>query len=179
MRSLFSKKVFLGAALFLSLSGCGFSPIYGSFEPSDNQVAADLGRVAIAGISDREGQELRNHLIDRMYRRGRPSDPIATLDVSLRNSEVDLGILKDSTAARREINMWAHFTLTDKSGQKLLSGDAHSIVGYAKLSAQYGTLASRDDAIDRAVNEVGEQIVNRVSLYYASAAVAPASKSGP
>ncbi len=163
------KKLTLLAALCLSLPACGFQPIYGKASASgDPVVAAQMNQVAIASIPDRQGQQLRNHLIDRMYGKGRPSETTATLNVSLRTSEVDLGIQKDSTASRRELNMWAEYMLRDHDGKKLLAGTAHSVVGYSKLSAQYGTLAAHEDAVDRAVKEVAEQIVNRISLYYAT-----------
>jgi LPS-assembly lipoprotein len=157
---------FLIPVFCLLLSACGFSPIYG---PHGNAapVTKALGNVAIANMPDRQGQQLRNHLIDRMYFSGRPERPDATLDVTLRSTETDLGIQKDATASRRELNMWADYTLRDNDGKQLLKGRAHSVVSFSKLSAQYGTLAAEQNATDRALKEVGEQIVNRLSLYYA------------
>ncbi len=151
----------------LTLSACGFSPIYGAHDGDNPPVAESLGKVAIANIPDRNGQILRNHLIDRMYFKGRPTQPTARLEISLRSTETDLGIRKDATASRRQLNMWADFVLRDNNGKQLLKGLAHSAASFGKLSAQYGTLASQENATDRALQEVGEQIVNRVSLYYA------------
>ncbi|MDD5586828.1 MAG: LPS assembly lipoprotein LptE [Alphaproteobacteria bacterium] len=150
----------------LCLLGCGFSPIYGSHE-GGAPVAKELGNVEIANIPDRQGQQLRNRLIDRMYFSGRPEHPEATLAVRLRSTEIELGIRKDATATRRELNMWADYVLRGKDGEQLLKGTAHSVVSYSKLRAQYGTVAAEQNAIDRALKEVGEQIVNRLSLHYA------------
>ena len=150
----------------LLLSACGFSPIYGSHD-NGAPVASALGNVQIANIPDRQGQQLRNHLIDRMHASGRPEHTDAKLEVALRSTEADLGIQKDATATRRELNMWADYTLRDSEGKQLVKGSAHSVVSYSKLSAQYGTVAAEQNAIDRALKEVGEQIVNRLSLYYA------------
>lgn len=153
------------AALFF-LSACGFSPIYGS-HGSNAPVAEELSNVAIANIPDRNGQFLRNHLIDRIYFSGRPEKPTTSLKVLLRSTETDLGIQKDATASRRELNLWANYTLTDLVGNELLKGVAHSAVGYSKLDAQYGTLSAKENANERAIHEIGEQIVNRLGLYFA------------
>ena len=153
----------------LLLSACGFSPIYGSHGSGSEPVDKALSNVAIASIPDRQGQMLRNHLIDRMYFSGRPAHPDATLNVSIRSTESDLGIQKDATASRRELNMWADYTLKADDGRQLLKGSAHSVVSFSKLDAQYGTVAAQQNATERALNEMGEQIVNRLSLYYAEA----------
>lgn len=158
---------FFVPVLFLLTASCGFAPIYGSHGNDNAPVAKVLGNVAIANIPDRHGQILRNHLIDRMYASGRPAHPNATLGISLRSTQTDLGIQKDATTARRQLNMWADYTLTDSTGKRLLKGSAHSVVSYSKLDAQYGTVAAETNATERALNEVGEQIVNRLSLYYA------------
>lgn len=153
-------------AVCLMLAACGFSPIYGNHD-SKPLVHSSLNNVAIANIPDRQGQKLRNHLIDRMYASGRPAQPEAVLSVVLSSTLADLGIQKDATTTRSQLNMWASYSLRTQDGKELLKGKAHSVVGYSKLSAQYGTLAAEENAIDRALNEVGEQIVNRLSLYYA------------
>lgn len=155
--------------LLLAFTACGFTPVYLSQGDNNPTVANALGNVAIANIPDRSGQMLRNHLIDRMYTKGRPTNPSAKLEVSLRSTETDLGILKDATASRRELNLWADYVLMDNDGKRLLNGVAHSVVSYNKLSAQYGTLAAKENASSSALKEVGEQIVNRISLYYTDA----------
>ena len=151
----------------LLFSACGFSPIYASQGSGGEPVDKALSNVAIANIADRQGQILRNHLIDRMYFSGRPVHPDATLNVTVRSTESDLGIQKDATASRRELNMWADYTLNADDGRQLLKGKAHSVVSFSKLDAQYGTVAAQQNATERALNEMGEQIVNRLSLYYA------------
>jgi LPS-assembly lipoprotein len=150
----------------LFLAACGFTPIYGSHENS-GPVAEALNNVQLSNIPDRQGQELRNHLIDRMYGAGRPQKPTTKLDVSIHSTEVDLGIQQNATATRQEYNLWADYSLKDKDGKELLKGTAHSVVSYSKLAAQYGTLMTEKDAHERATTEVSEQIINRISLYFA------------
>lgn len=153
----------------LMLAGCGFSPIYGSFG-NNAGVSAELNNVMIANIPNRDGQMLRNHLIDRMYHNGRPSSPTSTLEINLRSNEISLGLQKDATTSRQEYNLTATYVLKDKNSRELTRGTARSIVSYNKLDPQYGTLASRHNASERAVKEVSEQIINRISLYFAEKA---------
>ena len=162
------KNYSVALALFV-LTGCGFSPIYGSFS-NNPKISADMNNVAIANIPEHEGQMLRNYLIDRMYHKGRPENPTTTLEIILKSSEISLGLQKDATTSRQEYNLTANYTLKDKSARTLASGTARSIVSYNKLDAQYGTLASRKNASERAVKEVSEQIINRISLYFAEKA---------
>lgn len=157
---------------FLLLTGCGFSPIYAGHGEGDAPVAAALQNISIANIPDRSGQILRNHLIDRFYSHGRPTTPTAKLSVTLREHEEDLGIQKDATATRRQLEIWANYSLRDTGAKELVTGTAHSVVSYNKLEAQYGNVTAKRNAQERALKEVGEQIVNRISLYYAQGPVA-------
>jgi LPS-assembly lipoprotein len=156
-------------ALAVFLSACGFSPVYGPHSDSA-PVTESLGQILITNIPDRQGQMLKNHLIDRLYVHGRPSSPDAKLDVSLHSTEVDLGVQKDATASRRQYNLWADYVLRSMDDHQLAKGTAHSVVSYSKLDAQYGTVMTEKNAQERATTEVGEQIVNRLSLYYAERA---------
>ena len=62
--------------------------------------------------------------------------------------------------------MYGDYTLTDAKGKVLITGIAHSVANIAKLDQMYGTVASEQDANERTLHEVSEQIVNRVSLYF-------------
>ncbi|MDR3424088.1 MAG: LPS assembly lipoprotein LptE [Alphaproteobacteria bacterium] len=152
---------------FLLLAACGFHPVYGARDASSNSpVALDLNNIAIDNIPDRNGQMLRNDLIDRLYGKNRPLRPAFTLKVKLRNSEEDLGILANATATRSLLNMYGDYTLEDAKGKQLLSGSAHSVASFDRLDEMYGTVAARQDAYERTLHEVSEQIVNRLSLYF-------------
>ena len=148
------------------LSGCGFAPIYGTHSDANSPVADKLNDVAIAGIPDRPGQMLRNDLIDLMYIKGRPHNPKYHLTVGLHSTEEDLGILADATSTRTLMNMYADYSLTDSKGKVVDQGTAHSVASFNKLSQQFGTQSAREGAIERTVNEVGNQIVSRISLYF-------------
>ncbi len=166
-----SKKTALSALALvgcLALEGCGFKPIYGTPSGSehDSPVAMDLNNIAIDNIPDRNGQILRNFLIDRMVRANRPEKPLYTLKVAIATSEEDLGILANSTATRSLLNMYGHYTLVDSKGKTVVGGTAHSVASFNKLDQMYGTVAARENAYERTLHEVSEQIVNRLSLFF-------------
>jgi LPS-assembly lipoprotein len=172
------RKLFSVLCLLLSvlcLPACGFQPIYGSHTGANGPVAEQLNQVAIDNIPDRPGQMLRNDLIDRMYGKGRPGQPLYHLSVKLRLAEEDLGILANATSTLAEFNTYADYALSDEHGKELVHGTAHSATSFDRLSNQYATLAAHDSAVERTVGEVSEQIVNRLSLYFAN----PPPKSEP
>ena len=157
----------LGFCSFAFLSGCSFHPVYGSHNGGDGSpVAAQLNEVTIENIADRDGQILRNDLIDRMYGKNRLSQPKYDLKITTHNTEEDLGILANATATRSLLDMYAEYSLTDSQGKLLIKGTAHSVASYDRLDQMYGTVAAEQDAHQRTLHEVSEQIVNRLSLYF-------------
>ncbi len=160
------------------LAACGFSPIYGHHESSP-AVEAALSNVFIESIDGKDGQFLRNKLIDRLYFHGRPAEPTAFLTITLSSIEVGLGVQKDATTSRSQLDMNATYTLKDREKKTLFTGSAHSVASYSRLTAQFGTLATQRDAYERALNEIGEQIAGRLSLYYAEKKRPSATKPSP
>ena len=152
--------------VFCLLAACGFHPVYGG-STAKGPVAEQLNQVAIDNIADRQGQLLRNDLIDRMYGKGRPSQPLYRLVIKLHTTQEDVGTLANAVATLTELNTYADYTLNDLKGKEILHGSAHSVTSYSRLDNQYATLASHDSAVERTVGEVSEQIVNRLSLYFA------------
>jgi LPS-assembly lipoprotein len=152
---------------FLLLSGCGFHSVYGTHTTEDGApVASDLNNITIENIPDRNGQMLRNFLVDRLYGQNRPSQPLYDLKVTIHSSEEDLGILANATSTRSLLNMNADYVLNDAQGKQILRGTAHSVASFDLLDQMYATVAARNDAYQRTLHEVSEQITNRISLYF-------------
>ena len=172
--------VFISLILLFALSGCGFRSVYGERSNShgDTAVATQLNDIAIEPVHERNGQMLRNNLIDMMYGKGRPAHPLYKLAVTLRSTEEDFGIQADATTTRTMVNMYGDFSLKTDSGKELLTGSAHSTSNINKISNQYATLVARNQAYERTINEVSEQIVSRLSLYFSERERNPQS-AGP
>ena len=88
-------------AMVLSLTlitGCGFSPVYGKKSLGGDAVPAALRTIEVETIPDREGQFLRNELIDRFYLSGAPINPAYKLYIEPINenrSELDITVAAD------------------------------------------------------------------------------------
>ncbi|MDE1149037.1 MAG: LPS assembly lipoprotein LptE [Azospirillaceae bacterium] len=166
----------------LALSACGFHTVYGSHTAQDGKptTEAQLSTVSIDIIPDRVGQMLRNNLIDRFYRdTGRPAKPVYRLSVALRSTKENLGIQKDATATRARLHVMADYQLIDvKTSKTLYRTSSRSIISYDISEAQYSTMVAEQDAYDRALTEVAEEITARLALYFDRGPEKPADKPG-
>lgn len=157
-------------SLLLLLTACGFQPVYADrnfrFDDGKN-IESSLQKVRILPLADRNGQQLQNMLIDRMYLNGYPQNPPYTLEIDLDSEERDLGIQQDATATRTDLYMTATMILRQTQGHsELYRSKARIRVSYNILDAQYGTLVARENATKRGLTQLADEIVNRISLYF-------------
>jgi LPS-assembly lipoprotein len=160
-----TRPLFTWGILFclMLLPGCaGYQPLYGANTPAAQQ----LPYVQVNNIPNRLGQQLRNTLIDRFYRNGRPEAPEYTLDVALAQSIARLGIAVDDSATRAELNVQAYYVLRDAQGAAVLTGSATAVNYYNILRGQYATLVAEEDAYDRSVAQLSDDITRRLSLFF-------------
>jgi LPS-assembly lipoprotein len=175
----FSFPAFCLLSSVVCLLGCGFHSVYGSRDDG-TPVAAELNQVAIDNIPDRYGQMLRNELIDRMYGKGRPPKPAYHLEVRLRETEEGIGLLPNAITTLTELNLYADYSLKDPTGKAVVSATAHAVATFNQLQQEYGTLAADEGAHQRTINEIAQQIVERVSLYFSEGTtIKPAPPSNP
>ncbi|MFV3127319.1 LPS assembly lipoprotein LptE [Niveispirillum sp. KHB5.9] len=155
------------ALLPAMLGACGFKPVYGT-GAHESAVGVALANVQIDPIVDRNGQVLRNNLIDRFYTDGRPASPRYRLSVALAATEEELGIQKDATATRARLRLQASYELIEIStGQVVYRTFSRSVVSFNLLDSQFAVLATRQDAYDRGLTELADDIRTRLSLYFA------------
>jgi LPS-assembly lipoprotein len=151
------------------LSGCGFTPMYGSAGTANrHQVQSVLNNIAIENIPNREGQYLRNRLIDRFYTGGDPVNPAYTLVLSpVNESKYSLDITKDANATRAELRVGTTMVLRDRaSGAALLTRDFVSSTSYNILASQFTTRVSEDNARLNAIDALARQAEQAVVLYF-------------
>lgn len=156
------------------VTGCGFSPMYGQHSTTaptgqSPSVSAQLSQIGIDIIPDREGQLLRNHLIDRMYRSGYPSNPTATLKVSkIEEIRTELDLTKSSDATRAQLHLNATMTLNNTMGKPLLSRKVQSVSSFNILGSEFATRVTEEAARESALNDLARQIELNLSLYYSN-----------
>ena len=156
------------------LTGCGFTPMYGQHSASEPTgqsaaVSQQLSQIGIDIIPDREGQLLRNHLIDRLYRSGYPSTTIATLKVSKVNeTRTELDLTKSSDATRAQLHLTATMTLQDTKGKTLLNRSIQSVTSFNILGSEFASRVTEEAARENALRDLARQIELNLSLYYSS-----------
>ncbi len=149
---------------FLLLTGCGFTPLYGGGAAPQ----ARFDTVEIGNIPDREGQYLRNALIDRFYTQGRPSSPDHTLVVApIVESLTDLDITKNSSATRAQLRLSTTMTLLENaSGKPVLTRTLTSLNSYNILASQFTTRVSEENVREAALDDLARQIETQMALYF-------------
>ena len=155
--------------LCILLTGCGFSPMYGSNSVLQPQgVSTQINNVFVDNIPDRTGQYLRNLLIDRFYKLGRPQNPEYKLLVTdLKEASIGLGIRKDASATRAQLKIRATMKLVRSLDNKVVyARNIHTITSYNILDSQFTTLVSEQDARKRGLIEMADMLTRHVSLYF-------------
>jgi len=152
--------------ILFTLTACGFHPVYGGHGSDGSPVAEQLNQVAIDPIPDHPGQMLRNDLIDRIYGKGRPAQPIYHLSIKLRVVDEDIGVLANGTTSLADVHTIGDYALKDASGKVVANGTVESLSSYDKLTSIYSTLAAHDSALERSLRETSEQLTARLSLYF-------------
>lgn len=163
---MFLRTTFLLA--LLSLAAC-YAPIYGNkgFSASATAQEVKLNHVAISAIGDANGQHLRNLLIDRFYGGGRPLKTDTRLEVRLHSQEDQLGLQKDATTTRSRLTITADYALFDTATNKqIFAATSHSTASYSILDQQYATLAAKEDANKRTLQELADLITARLLLFF-------------
>ena len=164
------KKILFVTSACLCLSACGFEPIYGTKMQSNagqESVEGHLAQVKISGIPDRDGQFLRNVLIDKFYRDGRPQNPRYTLQVEpIKERTIDLDITKNSDATRAQLHVSTSIKLVDQETMEIvLKRSIKSIASYNVLTSEFATRVSAQNTRENALNDLARQIELQISLY--------------
>ena len=154
----------------LGLSGCGFEPLYAQRDGDVSTPSDEMAAIRILPLEDRVGQQMHNFLRDRLNPRGQPTAPRYELRVTLTELRADLGIRKDETATRGNLTMSASFELLDvQSRATLVSGLSRSTNSFNILEDQFATLFSENDARERALRELSDDIRLRLGIYFSQA----------
>ncbi len=124
--------------LFLTfvITACGFRPLYNN-DPGNYNICYPI---KIATIKDREGQILRNYLLDLLTPQGEPEKPLYLLQVTLTTNIRNTGINKDETTNRKEAVLRGAYTLKDfKTNKVILSGSTKAINSF-NIQSETGTV---------------------------------------
>lgn len=160
-------KHFLVLAVCLLVSACGFEPMYGTSSKQDMALKQGLALVQIDNIPNREGQFLKNALIDRFYSTGRPTNSRYVLSIeSLRESIYDLDITVNSDSTRSQLTLETKMVLKDKNtGKVLISRNLSALSSYNIVDSKFATRVSEQNTRENAINDLARQIKLQIALY--------------
>jgi LPS-assembly lipoprotein len=152
----------LGAPL--TLSGCGWRPLYG--EPASGPASEELRAIYVEPILERIGQRLQIALRNSLNPTGEPTPERYRLRVTLATSLTNLGIQSQGLASLGKLDVYATYTLIDnKSQQNLLVNTVHVANSFDLNPNQYSTVVGADDTAVRSVAELNQEIATRLALF--------------
>lgn len=150
------------------LAGCGFRPLYGRDSETGASTVDELNAIRVTPLQDRTGQIMHNLLRDRLNPRGQPVRPRYELTVSLTESILELALATDETATRGDLSIIANYTLSHPGeGRILLSGSSRAVNSFNILQSQFATQVSEQDARERGLRELSDEIRVQLGIYFA------------
>ena len=151
-------------ALGLVLGACGFEPMYG--EQRGNAVHAELQTVRVALIANRTGQLLRQYILDRIHSNDASPAALYQLEIGVLETRQYYGIQRDLTATYSRLALTANYTLRDLKTQKpVLTGSFNVFSSYNVAADPFNTVVAENDARERGVHSLGDELINRISFF--------------
>lgn len=138
------------------VTACGFRPLYVPVQ-EENRVAVPI---KIATIQDRDGQILRNYLVDLLTPEGCTQKPLYILETSLTIVTTDIGVNKDETTSRKNATATAIFSLRDAATYQLVyTHSTRAINSFSIISQNYfSDLTTEEFAKREALRLLAEKI---------------------
>ena len=160
-----SRREVLGALVGLSaaLAACGFEPLHRTTERGS--AAESLAAIRVEPIADRSGQVLRNYLLDRLTPLGSPARAEYALRVRLQEPRQTLALRRDDVISRVGYSATASFELADSGGRRVFSGTSSFSTDYEVTNSEFATLISAQNARDRVLELVGDDIRNQLAAF--------------
>ena len=150
--SLFSRRWLLIG--FLSLTACGFEPIYGVDKPA-NKI---MGKIDVEVSNGRNAFELRDRLIERLG--ALESEPTYLLKYDSSIQSKNLTISKDNDVTRYTLQGETNFDLVDLASKKVIyTNTIVSNTAYSATAGTYPTALAERDANVRLSRDMADKIV--------------------
>jgi LPS-assembly lipoprotein len=157
-----------------ALGGCGFRPLYAPRAPRDWD--PDLAAISVTPIPNRAGQILELALRENLNPGGTSVAARWRVNTMLTVGRSDLGIQRNATATSSEITVSAsYFVFEVNSGKQVYSSSSRAVGDFNQLNDAYATQVAADDAQDRALHEVADEMAMRMALFVRQQRSKPAS----
>lgn len=155
------------------VASCGFRPLYapiGDNASKDDVFAFEVfSKIEIQRIKDREGQFLRNQLVQLLHPSGQARVIEYDLVITLSESKSGLAVRRSSDATRANLTISAAFQLVQRgSSAPFHFGSVRSTGGYNIFESEFQTLSAEKSARERALTDVAHQIRLRLATAFAT-----------
>ncbi|MGD9637616.1 MAG: LPS assembly lipoprotein LptE [Alphaproteobacteria bacterium] len=124
-----------------------------------------LSQVYILPIEGRIGQIITNNLKDRINTYGIPYNPVYKLSVKIEEPIIKSQTSLSNKASREALLYKAEYQLF-KGDEIVLQDKSSAQTSYSILTKPYGTVVSKNDAIERAAAIFSDDIALRLSVYF-------------
>lgn len=157
------------SAVALTLSGCGFSPLY-----AQRGVTPGLAAIEVEAPQTRTGYLLREEL-DDVFARDRSRPAAYRLSLQIDEDRRARGLRVDDVATRYEVFVRADYVLTPVGGAvtPLTQGRAEVTVTYDSADQPYAGVAAQTDAQERAAAQAAQRIRLDLARWFATSERAP------
>lgn len=162
-----------GAIFFLlsSLSllpSCGFEPVYGVNRNTPVGAETRMADIYVADIPNRNGQYLRNELIDRFNRGGYAENPLWELSIGDLAEEVSgLDVTKASDSTRGQARFDARLLLKNRrTGETVLDRKLRAVVSFNIVGSEFANRVTEQSARENALNDLARQAEAQIALYF-------------
>ena len=162
------KKAIYCFIVLLSLTGCGYRPLYSS--GSDDRGVVDLlSSIAILEPDSRAGQLVRNSLLSSMRPAGTAQQNHFKLIFKPELAQSTLVEQSLPGIKRIRLRLTVSYQLIEAgSGSEVNSGKTFSAVSYDVIREPVADLQAESNATSRAAQEVAADIHTRLAAYMAS-----------
>ena len=158
-----ARKITAIALLGLTLTGCGFRPLYGTSEQGPS-ILKNLAAIDVHAKNDSIGRELEFGLENVLAYDGSDAyQLVMTYERATRN----IAIEQDQEVTRRNLQLTVNFVLRQSGTNKtLFKSTAFSVVGYNLVDTQFANIMSERDANKRAVTALYDDIRAQLAIYF-------------
>ncbi|MEO1014542.1 MAG: hypothetical protein AAFX08_05075 [Pseudomonadota bacterium] len=139
------------APFALSMSGCGFQPLYAS---ANKEKVVSLANVQLMDVTGRDA--VVQAITDAFDARAIGSDegPTYNLWISAQESAQALAVQIDATVSRFSYQIVGQYRLADVSTGKRVSGSVTSVASFNVVTSNYSTLVAEQAARDKAARQL-------------------------
>ncbi|WP_321396459.1 hypothetical protein [Emcibacter sp.] len=168
-------RIGLFTILLMSLSACGFKPMYGKMAGQDQNLEQIMANIRVEDIRDadgrnsRIGQVIRNNMMSRLRAKGAREAVDYSLKITFQVEEHGYGFTEDESVTAQSLKLVALYQLEDiATGEKVMEDAARALVTFDLVQSDYSNMVARNAALTRLSEEVTNRITARIGAFFSA-----------